>query len=94
MQTYDVEQELQRLDSAIPETMFQLRLQFLDVYLRFQQFEQNDGTHTCLKEIARCVSVIADQLQNTTQELSLIRLIMKKHTDIFDIEREGGEDTV
>ena len=103
VQIYDVEQELQRLDTAIPDTMIELRLQYLDTYLRFKEYEQNEGASTILQEIARCVSLIANQVQNATianqvqnatHQLSLIREIMKDHTDIFNIEIEGGEDVI
>lgn len=94
VQIYDVEQELQRLDTAIPDTMIELRLQYLDTYLRFKEYEQNEGASTILQEIARCVSLIADQVQNATHQLSLIREVMKDHTDIFNIEREGGDDVI
>lgn len=98
MQTYEIESELQSLDSLIPTSLYELRLKYLDVYIKHRILEElgmlNQNVSDPLKEISRFTSTISGDLGVINNTLVSIQQIMKEHTEFFTHEKEGGDDIV
>lgn len=92
MQVYEIEQQLQSLDTRIGDDHFELRLKLIETYILFQIHNNQNNIITKINDINSTLLSISGSLQVMENYLNNIGIIMKEHTEFFTHEKEGGED--